>query len=142
MAFINFTSTNAHIISDIKQTCIQIISIDVLTMFLKHFLTKLANRWPLKKEFTIWGTYINLQIFLTMYELSKKEFNKKIRILKGYFRLGDWPAGLSNFSRRVRSSPHPPQGLEIGEKLLWKYDERPLKRRCHERVYIQIFHCS
>ena len=31
------------------------------------------------------------------------------------------------------------QGLEIGEKLLWKYDETLLKRLCHERDYTWIF---
>ena len=31
-----------------------------------------------------------------------------------------------------------PQGLEIGEKLQWKYDETPLKRRCHERDYTRF----
>ena len=34
-----------------------------------------------------------------------------------------------------------PAGLEppaeIGEKLLWKYEETPLKGRCHERDYTQ-----
>ena len=30
-----------------------------------------------------------------------------------------------------------PQELEIGEKLLWKYDETSLKRRCYEKDYAQ-----
>ena len=49
MALLNFANSNAHIISDIKQTCIQIISIDVLTIFLKHFHTKIANGRLLKE---------------------------------------------------------------------------------------------
>ena len=46
-------------------------------------------------------------------------------------RLGDYHIGMGNWPRRVRA-PHP-QGLEIGEKLLLKYDETSLKRRYHER---------
>ena len=34
----------------------------------------------------------------------------------------------------------PEQGLEIGENLLWKYDETPFKRRCHERDYTHYFY--
>ena len=34
----------------------------------------------------------------------------------------------------------PPQGREIGEKLLWKNEETPLKGRCHERDYTQMFY--
>ena len=32
-----------------------------------------------------------------------------------------------------------PQGLEIGGKLLWKYEETPLKRSYHESHYTQNF---
>ncbi len=42
--------------------------------------------------------------------------------------LGDCPAGLE-----------PLQWLEIGEKLLWKYDKTPHKGRYHDRNYTRIF---
>ena len=50
-------------------------------------------------------------------------FRRIFTVAFGYFRLGkvnvnDCPAGLWNWSRRKS----PPWGLEIGEKLLWKYD--------------------
>ena len=35
-----------------------------------------------------------------------------------------------------------PQGIEIGEKLLLKHDETPLKRRCHKRDYNRMVFCN
>ena len=43
-------------------------------------------------------------------------FSQQLSI--GYVRLGDCPAGLESS-----------RGLEIGENLLWKYDETPLTSR-------------
>ena len=36
----------------------------------------------------------------------------------------------------------PPQGLEVGEKLPWKYDETPLKRRWHIGTIPKIVYCA
>ena len=40
--------------------------------------------------------------------------------------------GLDNWAERVRAAR---RGLEIGIKATVKYDETPLKRRCHEMDY-------
>ncbi len=59
-------------------------------------------------------------------------------LLIGYFRLY-WVRWLPRMVRQLAlQDKSPPQGLEIGEKLLWKYKESPLKGRCHEKDYTQI----
>ena len=53
-----------------------------------------------------------------------------------YFRFGK--VGLGECPQGWAMGPaglEPPAGLEIGKKLLKKYDKTPLKRRCHEILF-------
>ena len=62
-------------------------------------------------------------------------FRNKMRCLSLYVSMvgvKDCPTGLGHKS--------PPQGLEIGEKLLWKKEKSPLKERCNERDYTRKYY--